>query len=239
MLTAQQLQAAPYSQDIQKWFLMWSASFLFLRNVLFRSKTADFSNRFVSIVHALIAIYLSYESFESIDSSMFDKVGTKNTPAQTYCMAVSLSYFIYDCLYCIVTFEFDAVVHHIFTIGGLTSGVVNQKSGVELVGCLFLMEVSNPSLHLRALLREMRMKDSMFSTLNDLLFAGLFLVCRLVLGPPLVYKTLTCKNSDLLVKIGAFGILAVSVLWGWKIIKMFISKAKKLLGIETRKRKRA
>jgi hypothetical protein len=50
---------------------------------------------------------------------------------------------------------------------------------------------------------------------------------------------LTCKNSDLLVKIGAFGILAVSVLWGWKIIKMFISKAKKLLGIETRKRKRA
>ena len=126
---------------------------------------------------------------------MFDKVGTKNTPAQTYCMAVSLSYFIYDCLYCIVTFEFDAVVHHIFTIGGLTSGVVNQKSGVELVGCLFLMEVSNPSLHLRSLLREMRMKDSMFSTLNDLLFAGLFLVCRLVLGPPLVYKTLTCKKQ--------------------------------------------
>ena len=139
MFTAQQLQAAPYSQDIQKWFLMWSATFLFLRNVLFRSKTADFSNRFVSIVHALIAIYLSYESFESIDSSMFDKVGTKNTPAQTYCMAVSLSYFIYDCLYCIVTFEFDAVVHHIFTIGGLTSGVVNQKSGVELVGCLVEM----------------------------------------------------------------------------------------------------
>ena len=91
----------------------------------------------MSIVHALIAIYLSYESFESIDSKMFDKVGTKNTSAQTYCMAVSLSYFIYDCLYCIVTFEFDAVVHHIFTIGGLTSGVVNQKSGVELVGCLF------------------------------------------------------------------------------------------------------
>jgi hypothetical protein len=42
--------------------------------------------------------------------------------------------------------------------GGLASGVLNGRSGAELVACLFLMEVSNPSLHLRSLLLEMKLK---------------------------------------------------------------------------------
>jgi len=232
------LRNAEHFEEMKTWFICWVTLFITLRFVIFRKRTADFSNRFVSIIHALIAIYLSLKSFKNgINFKMFDNVGERNTAEETYCMAFSLSYFVYDCLYCVCTVELDAVAHHVFTIGGLMSGVVNKKSGCELVGCLFLMEVSNPSLHLRSLLRELKMKDSMFSTLNDLIFAGLFLVCRFVFGCPLVYKTLTCENSDLLVKIGAFGILAVSVLWGWKIIKMFVSKAKQLFGFPHAKKK--
>ena len=236
MITLDQFKRAAHYDDMVRWFFGWTALFFVCRHVLFRSKTADFSNRFVSIVHALVAIYLSYQSIDF--SRMFDRVGEKNTNAETFCMAMSLSYFVYDCLYCVFAFEFDAVVHHVFTIGGLASGVVQKKSGCELVGCLFLMEVSNPSLHLRSLLRELKMKDAPLATFNDLIFAFLFLACRLVLGPPLVYKTLMCKNSDLLVKVGAFGILAVSLLWGWKIVKMFLTKARQLMGVESKRKKK-
>lgn len=57
------------------------------------------------------------------------------------------------------------------------------------------------------------------------------LCSRLVIGPPLVYKTLVCPTNDFIVKAGGFGILAVSVMWGWKIIMMFVKEAKKLLGV--------
>ena len=143
----------------------------------------------VSIIHAVAAIYYSFVTFETGWSSLFDNIGGANTEPQTLCMAVSLSYFIYDLVYCSIMGEIESVFHHMFTIGGLASGVLNGKSGAELVACLFLMEVSNPSLHLRTLLIEVGLKNSTLFSVNNLLFALAFLVCRLVISPPLVYKT--------------------------------------------------
>jgi hypothetical protein len=109
-------------------------------------------------------------------------------------------------------------------------------SGPELVGCLFLMEVSNPSLHARFLLRELGMKESVLATVNDLVFAILFLVCRLVIGPPLVWRTVTCETNAYIVKAGGLGILIVSLMWGWRIVMMMVRTSRALLfGKKTKK----
>ena len=92
------------------------------------------------------------------------------------------------------------------------------------------MEVSNPSLHLRSMLRELNMKDSLLATLNDLLFALLFLLCRLIVGPPLVWRTVVNDSNTYIVKAGALGIFIVSVMWGWRIIMMIVRTVKKLFG---------
>ena len=63
-------------------------------------------------------------------------------------------------------------------------------------------------------------------------------MCRLVIGPPLVYKTLVCPDNEIIVKAGGFGILAVSVMWGWKIIMMMVKELKKLLGAGAPRRRR-
>ena len=84
---------------------------------LFRKYTADFSNRVVSIVHAFAAIYYSAVTFSSW-GDMFDGIGGPNTEPQALCMAVSLSYFIYDLIYCAVVGDLESVFHHMFTIGG-------------------------------------------------------------------------------------------------------------------------
>ena len=49
---------------------------------------------------------------------------------------------------------------------------------------------------------------------------------RLVIGPPLVWKTLACPYNDYIVKAGGFGILAMSAMWGMSIVK----EVKKLTG---------
>jgi len=68
------------------------------------------------------------------------------------------------------------------------------------------------------------------STLNDLVFALLFLFCRLIVGPPLVWQTLTNQSNTYIVKAGALGILVVSLMWGWRIVMMIVRTLKKLSG---------
>jgi len=51
-------------------------------------------------------------------------------------------------------------------------------------------------------------------------FALVFLVARIIFGPFLVYYTVINPNSHVLVKLGAVGILVVSLLWFKKIILM-------------------
>ena len=219
-----------YASEMSQWTVLWGLMWFVCKFALFRKYGADFSNRVVSIVHAVVAMYYSYLTFENGWSGMYDNIGGPNTEAQTLCMALSLSYFTYDLIYCAVCGDFMNVVHHMFTMGGLASGVLNGKSGAELVACLFLMEVSNPSLHLRTVLIDMGLKTSSLASVNSLVFALMFLVCRLVIGPPLVWKTLASPDNDYIVKAGGFGILAVSVFWGMSIIRIIVKEVKKLMG---------
>jgi hypothetical protein len=41
------------------------------------------------------------------------------------------------------------------------------QCGTELVACLMLMELSNPFMHARELLKELNLKDTSYSFLND------------------------------------------------------------------------
>ena len=224
------LSRVEYAVEVATWTHYWMGLFVVCRSFLFRKYTPNFSNRIVSIVHAIAAIYYSVQTFENGFASLFENVGGANTKPQALCMAVSLSYFIYDLCYCAMVGERESVVHHLFTIAGLASGLLNGKSGAELVGCLFLMEVSNPSLHLRDILREMKLKDGPIGSANDLFFAVAFLVCRLVIGPFIVYETVMCPHNELVVKLGGLGILVVSVMWSVKIVKMIAKEVKKLSG---------
>jgi hypothetical protein len=230
------LTRVKYASEMTGWTVGWFLLFAVIRLGFFRKYSADFSNRVVSIIHAVVAIYYSYLCFENGFAGMFNNVGGPNTEPQQLCMAVSLSYFVYDLVYCSVSGELESVLHHFFTIGGLASGVLHGKSGAELCACLFLMEVSNPSLHLRTLLLEMGLKNTTLFSLNNLTFASVFLACRIVVGPPLVWKTIACPTNDLIVKLGGFGILAVSIMWGWRIVAMFVKEAKKLLGAGRRRK---
>ena len=203
-----------------------------------RKYSADFSNCVVLHRPRVVAIYYRSTRSRTVDG-MFDNICcAAHGGLVTLCMAISLSYFTYDLIYCALGGDFMSVVHHMFTMGGLASGVLNGRSGAELVACLFLMEVSNPSLHLRTVFIEMGLKTSMLASINSLVFALMFLMCRLVIGPPLVWKTLASPDNDYIVKAGGFGILAVSVFWGMSIIRIIVKEVKKLMGRGRRSRHR-
>ena len=157
-------------------------------------------------------------------------------------MEVSLAYFVYDLLVCLVIDpEPVGLVHHLCTIAGLAVGVLQGKvrttlpvscasttrathllprlgqCGTELVACLLLMEVSNPSMHLNQLLKELGASGSPLATANQLVFALLFFLCRLCVGPLVVHAAVTSTTTPTVVKAGGLGILVVSLVWFRKV----------------------
>ncbi len=99
------------------------------------------------------------------------------------------------------------------------------------------MEVSNPSMHLNQLLKELGTANSTLGVANQAraachacqparalsarrvqaLFALLFFVCRLLVGPFVVYATLVSPTTPTVVKAGGAGILIVSLVWFQKV----------------------
>ena len=56
--------------------------------------------------------------------------------------------------------------HHLATLAGLVTGLYTGRSGSELGLCLILMEVSNPSMHMIHIFRELGMNDSTIAEIN-------------------------------------------------------------------------
>ena len=136
-------KAIPALQKVIPWTVGWSCLYAVFRFGALRTRTAGFSNRVVSLLHAIIAIFMCTRCLPTW-GALLENVGGMNTMEHLECMTLSLSYFVYDFLYCLLDNDVENVIHHLFTIGGLASGVITGRSGPELVGCLFLMEVSNP-----------------------------------------------------------------------------------------------
>ena len=103
---------------------VWSALFFVLRHLVFRRKTATFSNVVVSYIHAFVAMGLAAHLGAVSWKHPFSGYGQPPTPAQMTVLSVSLAYFIYDAVCCeLIKHEMANLLHHISTIVGLAVGV--------------------------------------------------------------------------------------------------------------------
>ena len=197
-----------------------------------KDKSFDFQNRVVSIIHALLSSYLAaiYVFFHP-DGYV---IGSKNTDIQTMVITVSAGYFIYDFIACTLHEKFvqkqlnyTNSFHHISTLSGLLVGLYTGRSAAELGLCLLMMEISNPFMHMLQLFKELKMGDSTIAKYNRYIFALIFFIARIVLGPFLCYYTVMSKDSPLLVKAGGVGIMAISLVFFRQIIQSVKRSGKK------------
>jgi hypothetical protein len=187
------------------------------------NKTFDFRNRVVSILHAVLSAYLTLVLV--LLETPCD-IGGPNTRNQIITLNVSAGYFLYDYVACSLNdlrnkhFEAMNFFHHLATVAGLLTGLITQRSGAELGMCLFLMEVSNPFMHMIHIFRELGFNDSPVAEANKALFAIIFTLARIIAGPVLTYYAMICPQTHWVIKVGACGILLVSLLWFSKIVAM-------------------
>ncbi|KAK2452354.1 TRAM, LAG1 and CLN8 (TLC) lipid-sensing domain containing protein [Trifolium repens] len=181
----------------------------------------------VSTIHAILAVTLATLSVQDWKCPICP-VASKSSDQQMEVLAVSLSYLIYDLVCCLFDerINLDNTIHHLVSIVGLMATLSYQKSGSELVGALWVSELSSPFLHLRELLKELGYKDTPLNLTADILFASIFTFARMMIGPYITYVTLT-SNNPFLIKTMALGLLLVSAFWFFKIVRMMKYKLTK------------
>ncbi|WOL02954.1 hypothetical protein Cni_G11673 [Canna indica] len=211
--------------------MLWSTSFLVVRNVLGKRFSFDFCNRVVSTAHALLAVSLASLSVQDWRCPVCPSAST-SSPAQMKALAVTLSYLIYDLICCCFDDKnpkLDNSIHHLVSIVGIVAGLAYRMCGSEMVASMWITEISSPFLHMRELVKELGYRDTNLNLALDVLFATTFSLARMVAGPYLTYVTLTAADNPLLIKAMALGLQLVSAFWFYKILRMLRYKISKKL----------
>lgn len=101
-------------------------------------------------------------------------------PTLLSCDFLIVNYIVRDSENCIPCVSYCLIPHALTNVG-----CSNLQSGTELLACLMLMEVSNPFMHGRELLKELKLKDSTLSLANDVCVHSQFApsACRLCAMP--------------------------------------------------------
>ncbi|KAK2398204.1 TRAM, LAG1 and CLN8 (TLC) lipid-sensing domain containing protein [Trifolium repens] len=206
--------------------ISWTTIFLVLRKI-FPKRSFDFCNRIVSTIHATLAVTLATLSVQDWKCPICP-IASKSSNRQMEVLAVSVSYLIYDLVCCLFDERiiWDNTIHHLVSIVGLMAGLSYQKCGSEMVGAVWVTEMSSPFLHLRELLKELGYKDTPLNLSADILFASIFTFARMVIGPYITYLTLTSDNPFLIKAMG-LGLQLVSAFWFFKIVRMMKYKLTK------------
>ena len=213
-------------------FCIWTIFYNFLC-VYNNKRSWEWNCRLVTVCHGLLSCVISLCCAFYTGPWPFDALGEASTPLQTLCIAITLGYFLFDFLWCILmgTEGIDMLLHHVTSICGLALSLYLEESGAELIATIFGSEISNPCLQVRWFLRETAKYDTSLAKLNDVVFILLFLCIRIGLGAWLFLETMVSPKTSGLIKLGGVALYLLSLVWMVLILrfarKRFFGKKRK------------
>nr|GME00164.1 transmembrane protein 136-like [Ipomoea batatas] len=185
-----------------------------------------FCNRIISIIHASLAVTLASLSVQDW-TCPFCPLASKASPLQT--LLITLGYMVHDLVCCLYYKKIKAsdALHHLVTCIGIGTGLVYQMSGSELVGALWISEISGPFEDLRVILKELGYRDTNLNLAVDICFAIIFSFARMIGGTYLTYLTVSADNP-ILIKAMSVGLQSVSTFWFYRIVRIWRFKLSKI-----------
>ncbi|XP_059930321.1 TLC domain-containing protein 5a isoform X2 [Gadus macrocephalus] len=189
----------------------WVALYVILCNIN-GSRGYEWNCRLVTLLHGVLVVcitaYIGY-----VDGPWpFTYPGTKNTPLQISAMVLSLSYFIFDMVWCMY-FRTEGPVmlaHHTVSILGIVVTLWLGESGVESCAVLFGSEITNPLLQARWFLRRTGRYETALGEAVDLAFVLLFVFMRVFVGGAMLYCELISPRPRFFIKCGGVAMYALS-----------------------------
>ena len=146
------------------------------------------------------------------------------------------SYFTYDLIdmWYRGLLEKDMCIHHLLCICGILQVLIVGGGGYFVVLGLFVAEISNPPMHCRILLRNVGLRYTKAYEFFEYMYFMLFFFGRVIIGHPVVYKTITCSSNPMFARIVSCGILLQSYQFLYRMYFIFNSRIKETMERKTK-----
>jgi hypothetical protein len=137
-----------------------------------------------------------------------------------FIMCHAFAYFTFDSIIEIIYGTDDLLtnLHHVIVLISNYCHMKGQYGGFEYLVMHWLAEVSNPSLILRTIWKLTNKTNTWYYHLNDRIFAGIFIVVRMLLAPVTLLWVFEGDNVLFTCKVGYVFIILISFLWGSTIL---------------------
>ncbi|CDW79729.1 UNKNOWN [Stylonychia lemnae] len=187
-----------------------------------RDEMLDMRNRIVSFFHGAISLVLAaYNTY-----FLHGQCGDKNTRFEDKILIFSCGYFFYDFVAMLYLGLMDKsmFIHHLICVFGMAYSVISNSSANNLIAALFTAEISNPAMHVRMVLKHLNLRYSKAYECAELSYIMLYIYGRMILGVPVLIKTIACDANPLIQKFFGSGLILQSVYFIYKMA--FILRAR-------------
>lgn len=86
--------------------------------------------------------------------------------------------------------------------------VIADSSANNLIAALFVSEISNPAMHVRMVLKHLNLRYSKAYECSELTYILLYIYGRMILGLPILYKTISCDANPIIQKFFGSALIA-------------------------------
>lgn len=206
-------------------FMFWSALYLLLEIVNGRSGK-EWNCRLVTMLHGLVAANISLVSVMIVGPWPFDYIAQPNTIFHNMIMIVSLGYFLFDFVWCVIMKTEGALmlIHHSLSIYGFFHVLYHGYHGCEMVAVLGGSESTNPLLQFRWFVKELGFYKGWMEYAIDSCFVVIFAAFRIICGTTFLVHFATDPNVTTFSKMGGFTFYLVSVLFMMDLISFVYNK---------------
>jgi len=210
-------------------FIVWSGIFIFVNNkVILSSKISkreadDLRNRIVSIIHGLFAFFVSgYHIYN--DNPQYAQ---QALPIQHFILLTSAGYFLYDtiaCHYYGLT-DLSLYTHHGMVLLGTLFCEMSDNATTALMG-LFWAEISNCPMHVRCILRTLKMRYTKLYEFSESFYMITYMICRGIFCTHLAITATPVSETPIIIRLVCLGLWLQSVYFIYEMFGILKRKYK-------------
>ncbi len=208
-------------------FLAWMSIYLVLR-IVNGHVPPEFTNRLVTVLHGTLISTISAAEVLSKGLCVAEFV-QPNSSVQNAILVVSLGYFVFDFLWCVIESKESRVMlaHHVISIIGYLYVLQQGIYGCETVTVVAISELTNPFVQLRWFLKYYGNQSRIVAIIVDCTLALAFWLLRMVLGTILLFYYVQKCQEDMLATVFGTTFYAISAIFSLQIAQYIVHQYRK------------
>ena len=211
---------APQYAAVLGSFLLWTNIYLLLYALLLPLHcSAECTCRIVTTLHAFLLSVLGLGSMFALGPWPFEYLGQSNTELHTDTVVLSLGYFVFDFVWCVImqTEGLVMLLHHVASMFGFGYVLYSGRYGCEITGVLGASEITNPLVQLRWFLKHGKLYSGTLEQVVDWTFASVFCSIRLGVGSIFFSVFFLSPHVDMIARLGGTGFYVISVVFSIQV----------------------